>query len=288
MGVPSARRSFLYHWPAERVAQRVRAHVSFLTCWLIAILGGIIAMEAEARKRSRTEAEMEAHLRALDPSSERYHILAAARDFKAAWVALGDHLTRVRESMAYTGWGHATFEAYCLRELKIRRDTAEKLTRSYTFLRDHEPAVLHEHNRQGYHEREMPPLDVVDLLSRARERGKVPDEEFASIREEVFAGEGYPSRNQVLQRLRAVDPEAVGPARGAAGVRAGQNEEGGAGSPRSQEPIDFKKAFMLAQRLQSVLNAGEGISDRSRQMVGDVLNELRSHCEEHHVAMMSA
>ena len=87
------------------------------------------------RQRSRTEVEMEAQLKTLDPSSERYATLSAARDFKASWVALGELLTRVREGSLYREWGYSSFEAYARRELRIRQDTANKLTRSFSFLR---------------------------------------------------------------------------------------------------------------------------------------------------------
>ena len=41
------------------------------------------------RRRSKAEVEMENLLGTLEPSSERFRVLAAARDFKASWVILG-------------------------------------------------------------------------------------------------------------------------------------------------------------------------------------------------------
>src|SRR4051812_45199566 len=105
------------------------------------------------RRHNRSEAEMSAQLEALDPASARYQVLAAARQFKAFWVDLGERLTQVRESYAFTQWGYTSFEAYCRRELHIKQDTANKLTRSFAFLRDHEPTVL---ERRDTHE--LPPL----------------------------------------------------------------------------------------------------------------------------------
>ena len=133
------------------------------------------------RRRSKAEVEMENLLRTLDPSSERFRVLAAARDFKASWVILGEILTTVRDSNAFKEWGYSSFEAYARRELRLRADTAAKLTRSYSFLKEHEPKALE--TRQ---EKELPPLDVVDLLTRARERAKVSDEDIKSIQQEVF------------------------------------------------------------------------------------------------------
>ena len=64
------------------------------------------------RRRSKAEVEMENLLRTLDPSSERFRVLAAARDFKASWVILGEILTTVRDSNAFKEWGYSSFEAY--------------------------------------------------------------------------------------------------------------------------------------------------------------------------------
>ena len=92
------------------------------------------------RRRTRGEAEIEALLAKLQPGSERHGALSAARDFKASWVALGERLTQIRESGQYSQWGYKTFEAYVRGELRLKPETANKLTRSFSFLRDHEPA----------------------------------------------------------------------------------------------------------------------------------------------------
>src|SRR5688572_16486056 len=157
-----------------------------------------------ARRKSRAEVEIEAQLQTLDPDSERHQVLSAARDFKVAWVALGNLLTQVRESGTWREWGYSSFEAYCRRELRLRQDTANKLTRSFAFLRDHEPSAM-----ELRPERELPPLDVVDLLSRAQERTKVSEEQLAAITEEVFSEEGpLPTRSGVVKRFRELDPDA--------------------------------------------------------------------------------
>src|SRR5262245_30688537 len=134
-----------------------------------------------AHRTSRAEAEMDALLGQLDPSSDRYRVLSAARAFKAAWVVMGEELTALREKETFRDWGYPTFEAYCRRELRLKSETANKLTRSFGYLRDHEPAVL-----EGGVVRELPPLDVVDLLSRARERTKLSEEQISDIAETVF------------------------------------------------------------------------------------------------------
>jgi hypothetical protein len=156
------------------------------------------------RRRTRAEVEIEAKLDALDPSSKRHLVLSAVRDFKASWVAVGEELTQVREQELFEGWGYTNFETYCRRELRIKNDTANKLTRSFSFLRDHEPTALDEREQ-----RELPPLDVVDLLSQARERAQVKPSELDAIRQEVFDPDtAVPTKGQVVKRFREIDPDA--------------------------------------------------------------------------------
>lgn len=166
-------------------------------------------------------------------------------------------LTVVREKEIYGAWGYASFDAYCRRELQIKQDTANKLTRSFAFLRDHEPTMLDE----GRASRELPPLDVVDLLSQAKERTKISDGEFDSIREEVFAAESSPTRNDVMKRLREVDPEAFRPAPKPTNA-AGEN--------------DLRKALLLAERLQSLLESHDnGLSPDAMAAIGRLVEALR-------------
>ena len=204
---------------------------------------------------------MSAQLDALDPESPRYRVLSAARQFKACWVDLGERLTEVRESNAFTQWGYTSFEAYCRRELYIKQDTANKLTRSFAFLRDHEPNVL-----QKRDSRELPPLDVVDLLSQAKERTKVSGDAFDTIREQLFDPDARPpTKNEVVKKFREVDPEAFKPA---AKTATEAKPQGG--------DNELRKALLLAERLESLLQAqGDGVSKEALQNARNVVSELR-------------
>ncbi len=212
------------------------------------------------RRRTRGEAAIEALLHQVEPGSERHRVLVAARDFKASWVELGERLAEVREGQLFRQWGHASFEAYCRTELRIRTDTANKLTRSYAFVRDHQPEALNERN-----ERELPPLDVVDLLSRAKERSKVSDADFFAIREEVFAPEGGAStRGELMKRFREIDPDAFrsAPRATPAVVSSGDSK-------------DIKKALLLAERLQALLEANGDISKSAHANIRSIVVELK-------------
>ena len=158
-------------------------------------------------RNTRTQREMEERLAQLQPGSERYLTLEAAKKFKATWVELGDCLTRVREQDLYSDWGYRSLEAYCRKELHINKDTVNKLTRSFAYVRDHEPRALEQENYQ-----EVPALDVVDLLSQAREKSKISQAELENIRTEVFTPSPLDvSKSDLLKRFREVDPNAFRP-----------------------------------------------------------------------------
>ena len=201
---------------------------------------------------------MAARLGSASQSSMRS--LSAVRDFKASWVAVGEELTAVREGSLFERWGYTSFETYCRRELRIKNETANKLTRSFSFLRDHEPTALDQ--RQ---ERELPPLDVVDLLSQARERARVEPSQLDSIRQEVFDPElAPPTRNQVVKRFREIDPDAFKPAPRA---------------PRPDADAELRRALLLAERLQSVLEVLPRISREAIKNVRALVAELREKFE---------
>src|SRR4051812_5102731 len=78
----------------------------------------------------------------IPPGTFRHSVLQAARRFKATWVELGKALVQVRDEGSFEEWGYPTFEAYCSKELHIRKATAEKLVRSFSFLAKHEPKAV--------------------------------------------------------------------------------------------------------------------------------------------------
>ncbi len=211
------------------------------------------------RRKSRSEIEMEVQLEQLEPGSSRHRVLLAARDFKASWVQLGELLTRVRENREFETWGYTDFEMYCRRELHVKRDTANKLTRSYAFLRDHEPSSL----QSSTSHRELPALDVVDLLTRARDRANVSEEQFEAIRRDVFSeDQSPPTRAAVGKRFREVDPDAF------------RSTPRAKPAPSAGGPAEVKKALLLAERLEAVLGSLQ-VSDTTQRAIQSACVELR-------------
>jgi len=130
----------------------------------------------------------------LPEGSFRRKVLESARRFKSSWVELGRLLSQVRREGSWREWGHDTFEGYCARELFLTRATAEKLTLSYGFLERREPDLV-----QARDVREAPPFEVIEVLSRAEAAGRLDDEAWGDLREDVLDGDA--GRAEVSKRL---------------------------------------------------------------------------------------
>lgn len=146
-----------------------------------------------------TEVAIAQKAQAVEPGSFRHTVLLAAKRFKSTWAELGRLLVKVRDEALFEQWGYPTFEAYCLKEIHIRKATAEKLTRSFAFLAKHEPrAVSGEDLAQR-----APPFEVVEVLAQADERGQLSATEYKAIRDSIWDGARAPSelRRELEERF---------------------------------------------------------------------------------------
>ena len=135
----------------------------------------------------------------------REEVLRAAQAFKASWTGLARVLTRVRDEALWEGWGFSSFEAYCSKELRIRKATALKLTRSWSFLDRHERSWRPE----APDARPPPPFEVVEVLAEAEERGALDAEEYRSIRDSIWDPERPVAavRRELTERFPRPPPE---------------------------------------------------------------------------------
>jgi hypothetical protein len=153
----------------------------------------------------RAESALAEKLRDVSPGSFRHTVLQAARRFKASWVDLGKLLVKVRDGALFTEWGFASFDQYCAKELHIRKATAEKLVRSFSFLARHEPrAVANDDVVQA-----APAFEVVEVLAGAEERGQLDAQEYRAIRESIWDTEKPASelRRELSERFPRPAPE---------------------------------------------------------------------------------
>jgi hypothetical protein len=135
---------------------------------------------------SRAEAAIAGKIEELPESSLRRRVLEGARRFKASWVEFGRLLSQVKREGLWREWGHASFDAYCTKELFIRKQTAEKLTLSFGFLERHEPHLVEEPAPGRGEARTAPPFEVIEVLSRAEAAGRLDPGRWTELREEVL------------------------------------------------------------------------------------------------------
>ncbi len=82
--------------------------------------------------------------------------------FKHSWLETADALVQVRDNGAYRRWGFDNFFAYCEAELGIKRALVDKLTVSYSTLREYVPDRL-----TGEEDAPIPSYEALDYYARA-------------------------------------------------------------------------------------------------------------------------
>jgi hypothetical protein len=135
--------------------------------------------------RTKTDAALAEAEAAHADDPERAELIARARRFKASWIELAEALTQTKRGGRWREWGYDSFEAYAKSELRLKQETVDKLTGSYSFLQRRAPSVL---TRDALHD-PIPSYRAVDFLRRAEaaaEEGGAPREAVEAIRQRVI------------------------------------------------------------------------------------------------------
>jgi hypothetical protein len=210
--------------------------------------------------RTKTEERMYERLQTLERGSLRYRVLSSAIEFKRSWVDLAEHLTEVAKSGGFKEWGYRTFEAYAQHELHLKRDTAQKLTRSFDFLASHEPGYLEEARAGNGDGAELPHYQALDVLAEARSNPYLAEKDYREIRDQVFGEDLSPSQVKKMVRDRAPEPLK---------------------EKRDNDPEDrLRKCLYLAERLYGLLLEIEDLPERIAQAVEEAVGGLRRALEE--------
>ncbi|HMN03464.1 MAG TPA: hypothetical protein PKC17_11925 [Geobacter anodireducens] len=204
--------------------------------------------------QSSGERHIERIMEELDPSSERFQVLETAKKFKSSWVELGDRLLGVNNRNLYRDWGYGSFEEYCTREIRIKKETAQKLTLAYRFMEQHEPQLLARREEP----RPLPDYRSIDLLRQAREEMGFSEQEYADLRKRVVEEER--SHPTVLKQFKEV---------------AGSRQE-----PVRDPAVAVKGALAAARRLETALAGVDGLSDGHREAVRGLVTHLENELEE--------
>ncbi len=123
----------------------------------------------------------------------RIKTVEIAKQHKASWIRLGQHLFSIFKNKLYKEWGFQAFETYCRKELNIRETTASKLIRSYSFLEKEEPRIVRPDFTEDETPRKIPDYEAVNLLRLAKNNKNIPTNEFAELRNDVL-NEGKESK----------------------------------------------------------------------------------------------
>ncbi|MBN2645884.1 MAG: hypothetical protein JXR59_10490 [Desulfuromonadaceae bacterium] len=204
--------------------------------------------------RSRTENHLNQLLEQVEPGSTRYTILFSAKRFKSSWIELGELLSNVRHQQLYRDWGYEDFAQYCSREIRIRRQTADKLTQAYHYLEREYPTFLENRNDLS----EQPDFRSVNLLWQASEEQNFSPETFNELQQGVFSGQ---LSHQNLARQ----------------VRDARRLQKMASETIRQ---DLKNALSAARRLQSTLVPLAPAIDNYYPPLDALITQLQQHLDE--------
>jgi hypothetical protein len=206
----------------------------------------------EAEQRTRGSQHIEQLMQQLPPDSERYQVLATAKQFKSSWVELGEWLTKVSNSKRFSEWGFTSFEDYCTKEVRIRRQTAEKLLLAFRFLERKEPGLLQ--RKEG---RPLPDYRSVDLLRQADEEQQFSMEEYSELRQAIIEEER--NHSSIAKQFRDMTHSY---------------------QPEQKTIHQHRNALMAARRLSTSLQEIADVPEELSQGVGRLISFLEEKPEE--------
>lgn len=137
-------------------------------------------MDEFETERPLTPAEADIDRRIDDAAGddERRQLLERARVFKTGWVELAAALSKAAKEQLYRDWGYKTLEAYCLKELHIRRPTVAKLIGNYHFLRKTEPDLIENTRLER-----IPDMETTKALADLHEKTPLDEETFRQLKQ---------------------------------------------------------------------------------------------------------
>ncbi len=178
----------------------------------------------------------------LDPESQRMRLIESAIRFKSNWVEFGEFLTKVAAEKQFEEWGYKKFEDYCWNELRIKRNTAMKLTNAYFFMSHQEPEIF-----QQSKSTKLPDLDTVGVLQKAKSDIACSDEMYEEIRDSALVkGQAASTVARKYKELSNIN------------------------SNRSEEDDRIEQSLNLVARLRNKLVAIPGV----HESFGEYLSEM--------------
>ena len=149
----------------------------------------------------------------MNPSAVRDLVQKATLDFKNSWRNLAQALHTVFKDKLYRNWGYDKFDQYTEKEVHIRKHTAMKLIRSYTFLESEEESlyIADESENKSSENRPSLTLDAADILRKAKK--SLDEEGYRKVKKDIV-DEGKESKEVkkgltalIMKRRKDINPE---------------------------------------------------------------------------------
>ena len=137
-------------------------------------------------KRTNAISKLESNMATIEQGSFRYEILNCAKTFKSSWLELGQHLMTVYKDKLYKEWDYLTFEAYCSKEIGIRKETGLKLLRSYYFLEKEEPQFIQKEYLESASSSQSPSYEAVNVLRQVKMNKDLSIADYEKMKRHVF------------------------------------------------------------------------------------------------------
>lgn len=155
---------------------------------------------------------LEQKMQEADPETFRRHVLKSAKDFKTSWIELGRALYTVWKDKLYKEWGYSTIDTYAAKEIGIRKQTAMKLLRSYSFLEKEEPAYLKNEYVESQDTALVPSYESIDVLRQAKNKKDLDAQDYAGLKKAIFekgkdVQEVKKDLTSLIRERRELDPE---------------------------------------------------------------------------------
>ncbi|HNX90659.1 MAG TPA: hypothetical protein PKY78_06630 [Candidatus Omnitrophota bacterium] len=175
-------------------------------------------------KKTKAIRDIEGKMEELDEASLRYQVLEKAKSFKTSWLSLGQMLYSVWKNKMHKDWGYGEFDIYTRKEVGIRKETALKLLRSYSFLETSEPKYITKEYTEESEPAGIPSYESVDVLRRASKNKNIEKEDYDNLKKSVFekgkeAKELRKELNVIVKKSTDLDPEEANEKKKNAAVR---------------------------------------------------------------------
>ncbi|MBI4845830.1 MAG: hypothetical protein HY810_05085 [Candidatus Omnitrophica bacterium] len=164
------------------------------------------------QKSTRALERIEASMAEVEKGSLRYMILECAKNFKSSWINLGQYLMSVKRDKTFKEWGYLTFEAYCAKEIGIRKQTGMKLLRSYSFLEQEEPEYIKKEYLDSAQINNIPTYEAVNTLRQVKSNKDLGIADYERMKQQIFEEgredkEVKDSYQLMLKAVKEADPE---------------------------------------------------------------------------------